>query len=531
MSSEDQIENRSGVDHLGAGEVSRAGDHDPGSERARVALIQPEPAEKRSWLWPALFLASVVSLIAVISFGAGILAERSLFGGPLSSGGRLIGGLSSDGLSEADAAFPRQAEVRELIESEYFFIPASPEAQETFWSDLERGAMAGMAAVAGTPVASLEEYRQELDYAAARGMTDALPDDYTVFLEPLVGAPLREELAGEYEGIGVWVEHPEGRFTIVSPIAGSPADRAGLLPGDVILAADGKELDGLENDAAMSLIRGPAGSAVVLTISRGDAEPFDVSVERAAIVIPAVVYDRQADGRIAHITVSIFGDNTTAELDAALKRAREDSVEGIVLDLRGNGGGWVSSAQEMIGRFVPEDAGPALYQDLDFDDDGELISEPIVAGDERAYETPLVVLTDGGTASAAEIVAGAIRDYERGTLIGEPTFGKGLVQRVHDFDDGSSARITFARWLTPDQMPIPDSGIEPDFVISPVVDPAAGDATAVAVGTPVAGSGAAATPVADARAQAQGPAAGMVDRPLEEAIRYLLGEETVAPAP
>jgi carboxyl-terminal processing protease len=463
-------------------------------------------------------MASVAALIAVVSFGAGIVAERSLFGDPL-SGGRLIGGLSRDSASDTDAAFPRQAEVRELIESEYFFLPASPEAREGFWEDLERGAMDGIAAVAGTPAASLEEYRQELDYAAARGMTEALPDDYTVFLEPLVGAPLREELAGEYEGIGVWVEHPEGKFTIVSPIAGSPADRAGLLPGDVILSADGQTLSGLENDAAMSLIRGPAGTSVKLTIERGEvAEPFDVSVERAAIVIPAVVYERQAEGRIAHITVSIFGDNTTEELDAALKRAREDQVDGLILDLRGNGGGWVSSAQEMIGRFVPESSGPALYQDLDLKDDGELISEPIVAGNERAYETSLVVLMDGGTASAAEIVAGAIRDYDRGTLVGESTFGKGLVQRVHDFDDGSSARITFARWLTPNKEPIPDSGIEPDILVVAELAEGPGAATAVA-GTPIATTGAGATPTAG------GPAGATVDRALEEAIDVLLGDE------
>ena len=153
------------------------------------------------------------------------------------------------------------------------------------------------------------------------------------------------------------------------------------------------------------------------------------------------------------------------------------------------------------------------------------VERALVAGDERAYETPLVVLTDGGTASAAEIVAGAIRDYERGVLVGEPTFGKGLVQRVHDFDDGSSARITFARWLTPDQSPIPDSGIEPDLVVTPVVIPETSDEAFAPVATPVASPGAVASPVAATRAPE------VVDRPLEEAIRYLLDEAATDSAP
>jgi carboxyl-terminal processing protease len=442
-------------------------------------------------VWTVLFVLSVVALIAVVSFGSGIVAERYLFGGSWLGTDRLSGGLETDGSPEVDAAFPRQAEVREILEDEYFFLPASPEARATFWADLEQGAVEGMATAAATPVASLDDYRRELDYGAARGMTEALADDYTVFLEPLRGAPLREELAGQYEGIGIWVEHPEGQFTIVAPIAGSPAARADLRAGDVIVAADGQDLSGLETDAAMSLIRGPEGSSVVLTIRRpGVPGLFDVTVTREAIEIPAVVYEAQADGKVAHITVAIFGDNTTRELDAALRRAKEEGVSGIVLDLRGNGGGWVTSAQEMIGRFIPKDAGPALYQDLDLEDDDDLISEPIVSGGETAFEIPLVVLIDGGTASAAEIVAGAIRDYERGSLVGEPSFGKGLVQRVHDFEDGSSARITFARWLTPDQLPIPDEGLTPDIAVAN--DPAvAADrqlerAVAVVLGTPAA---------------------------------------------
>ena len=452
-----------------------------GPARAWLPSVEPlylpeEPRNRPSRsVWPLLLVGSVAALVAVVSFGAGIVAERHLFGGRWLDSGRLIGGLSGDGGVGSDLAFPRQAEIRNLIEDEYFFLPASPEAQATFWAELEQGAMEGMAAVAATPVASLDEYRRELDYGAAQGMTDVLADDYTVFLEPLLGEPLREELAGEYEGIGVWIEQPVGEFTITAPIPGSPAAAADLRPGDVILAADGTPLTDLENDAAMSLIRGPAGTSVRLTIRRdGLPEPFDVTVTRGEIVIPAVVYEPMVDGTVGYITVSIFGDNTTRELDESLAQAGRDGVKGIVLDLRGNGGGWVTSAQEMIGRFVPEEAGPALYQDLDLEDNGDLISEPIVGGGEAAFDIPLVVLIDGGTASAAEIVAGAIRDYDRGSLVGAPTFGKGLVQRVHDFDDGSSARVTFARWLTPDQTPIPEAGLPPDVPVE-VPPEASGD--------------------------------------------------------
>jgi carboxyl-terminal processing protease len=446
-------------------------------------------------IWTVVFVLSAVALIAVLSFGSGIVAERYVFSGTWLGTERLRGGLETDGNPEVDAAFPRQAEVREILEDEYFFLPASPEARATFWADVEKGAIDGMAIAAATPVASLDDYRRELDYGAARGMTESLADDYTVFLEPLRGAPLREELAGEYQGIGIWVEHPEGQFTIVAPIPGSPAARADLRAGDVIVAADGQELGALETDAAMSLIRGPVGSSVVLTIRRpGTPEVFDVTVNREEIEIPAVVYEAQAEGKVAHITVAIFGDNTTRELDAALKRAKEEGVGGIVLDLRGNGGGWVTSAQEMIGRFIPDDTGPALYQDLDLKDDGDLISEQIVGGGESAFDVPLAVLIDGGTASAAEIVAGAVRDYERGTLVGEPSFGKGLVQRVHDFEDGSSARITFARWLTPDRIPIPDEGLTPDIVVTNdpavAVDRQLERAVGVVLGTPSAANAA-----------------------------------------
>lgn len=420
----------------------------------------------RFWRW--LFFGSIVALAVVLAFGAGMIAERVLFaGGGLFDRARASGGLTTGQQPLPESVYPRYAETRDLLETEFLFRPDGAEAQATFAAQLEQGAMAGVAAAAATPVASFEEFQRNLDYGAVQGMTGTLDDPYTTFLAPVDHAPLQEELSGEYEGIGVWVEHPEGTYTIVAPIPGSPADEAGIRPGDVLLKADGKNLTGIPDDEALRLIRGPAGTSVVLTIQRkGREEPFDLEVARRAITVPTVMSTPQADGRVAWIQVGIFGDKTTAQLDEALLQAKKDGVSGIVLDLRGNGGGWVTAAQEMIGRFVPADRGAALYEDATMSKDDEMRAEPIVGGGTEMFEIPLAVLVDGGSASASEIVSGALRDYDRARLVGETTFGKGLVQRVHDFDDGSSARITFARWLTPEKLPITEDGIVPDIVVA-----------------------------------------------------------------
>jgi carboxyl-terminal processing protease len=434
-------------------------------------------------VWTVLFVVSLGLLVAVTSFGAGMLAERDLFaGGSLLRRARESGGIGGGGAPNAEAAFPRVAEVRNLIEEEYYFRPASPEALPAFRAELERDAVSGMATAAAevatanaSPVAAVDEYLRELEYGALRGMADGLEDDYTTFLEPVEQAPVAQQMAGEYEGIGVSVEQPAGAFTIVATFPGSPAEAAGLRPGDVIEAADGRQLAGVTQDDAVAVIRGPAGTVVRLTIRRpGEAATFEAEVERQAITTPVVTYRAVAEGRVGHIRIGIFNDKTTQQLDAALKRAKEEGVTGIVLDLRQNGGGWVTSAREAIGRFVPEERGPALYEDERPGEGGEPESVPIVGGGEEAFELPLVVLVDGGTASAAEIVAGALRDHDRATLVGMPTYGKGLVQRVHDFADGSSLRITSAEWLTPNGDPIPVEGLRPEVVVEMPADPAAG---------------------------------------------------------
>lgn len=402
--------------------------------------IEIDRQQQRSpvaWQWTLVI--SVGMLIAVTGFAAGVLAERDLFhGDSLSSVGDRLGSLSSDAGASADQ-FPRLKQVLNLVETEYYDWPVDPAKRTARLHDLENHAL--------------------------QGMMQAL-DGYSTYLVPVQQAPIKEQMSGEYEGIGVWVESPNGQLTVVAPMPGSPAEAAGLRAGDVIAAADGHPLQGINEQDALSLVRGPAGTSVRLTIQRqGVANPFDVSVVRQKIPMPAVLYSMVPNSTIADIRVTLFGDRTTAELDNALAKAKADHATGIILDLRNNGGGWVQSAQEMIGRFVSKDKGVALYEDSN-PNDAQLTAVPIIGGGQEAFDVPMVVLVNGGTASASEIVAGALRDYGRAKLIGEKTYGKGSVQRVHDFEDGASARITFAVWLTPGKTQIQGQGLQPDIAVA-----------------------------------------------------------------
>ena len=381
--------------------------------------------------WQIAFFATLALFIAVSAFGAGLIAERSYFrgGSPLTA-------------VTGDVPFADVQEMAQLLRDEYYFRPDSEAEREAF--------------------------QQGLEYAAAEGMTSILEDPYTTYLPPEQARPAAAHLEGEFGGIGVNIQFMDGRLHVVSPIAGSPADKAGVEPGDVIISADGQPIDGLSADAAGALIRGPVGTSVDLDIVReGIPEPLTVEVVRAKIEVQVVYYEQVEDTSVGHIRVTAFTDKTIPQLDAALANAIDDDATGIVLDLRDNGGGLVTAAQELIGRFVPPEEGPALWEDTDAGPGG-LLSLPILAGDVTAYELPLLVLTNGGTASAAEIVAGALRDYHRAVLMGEPTFGKGLVQRIWNFNDGASARVTVARWLTPDQSEIPEEGLTVDFSVGPV---------------------------------------------------------------
>lgn len=407
----------------------------------------PVPSRRQAY-WQWTLIVSVGTLIAVISFAAGMLMERDILrDGGIAGVGDRIGSLGADTEPGAET-FPRLEQVLTWIKDEYYGWPDDPTAQSTELQDLENRALQGM----------------------MQGL-----DGYSTFLVPVEQAPIADQMSGEYEGIGVWVESPDGVLTIVAPMPGSPAEAAGLRAGDVIVAVGGQPVQGKDQQDALELVRGPAGTTVTLTIRReGVADPFAVEVLRQKIPMPAVRYTKLADANLGHIQVTVFGDKTTAELDQALKQAKADGVAGIILDLRNNGGGWVQSAQEMVGRFVDDDRGVALYEDLDPNDE-DLNPEPIVGGGEEQFSIPMVVLVNGGTASASEIVAGALRDYGRAELIGERTYGKGSVQRVHDFDDGSSARITFAVWLTPNKIQIQGEGLVPDVTVAAAADGQTGD--------------------------------------------------------
>jgi carboxyl-terminal processing protease len=291
-------------------------------------------------------------------------------------------------------------------------------------------------------------------------MLSTLGDDYTAFLEPEVAAVIQEDATGEFEGIGAFVDvDEEGKIVLVGIFEEGPAEQAGLLKGDRVLEVDGVSVVGRTLYEAIGLIRGPAGSAVTLLVERADAAaPFEVTVTRARLEIAITESEMRNDG-IGYIRLYEFSAPASQRMQAGLRELLSQEPRAIIFDLRGNPGGWLDQAVEVTDLFL--DDGVILYER--WSDGKEQVFE--ARPGDVAEEVPLVVLVDGGSASASEIVAGALQDRERATLIGEHTFGKGSVQRPFTLSDGSELRVTAALWFTPDERAIHGQGLLPDIEV------------------------------------------------------------------
>jgi carboxyl-terminal processing protease len=295
---------------------------------------------------------------------------------------------------------------------------------------------------------------QQMIYGATKGMVESLGDDFSAFLTPAENEVVQSSFEGNFEGVGMYIERRDDLPTVVAPIPNTPAERAGVRAKDVILAVDGRDVTSMSTDEVASLVRGTAGTQVRITFLRpGQGQPFDLVLTRERIEVPAVTTTYVGDeSNIAHIEVTRFNDKTTEELDAALTEAQSKNAKGIILDLRNNGGGYVPTALEMLGRFLPE--GTTGFYESRKADGSDDRPQTVISNGPRLLDIPLTVLINGGSASASELVAGALQDYERAALIGEQSFGKGSEQHVYTWDDGSQARITFAHWLTPNKRDI-----------------------------------------------------------------------------
>lgn len=296
---------------------------------------------------------------------------------------------------------------------------------------------------------------------AISGMLDSLGDQHTSYMDPDQYLQSNMPLEGEYEGIGAWVDTTSEYLTIISPMPGSPAEEAGLLPGDQVIKIDGNDMTGIDGSLVIRQVLGPAGSTVVLTILREEEPaPFDVTIVREKIIVASVDSEMRDDG-IGYIQILTFGQDTRTELREHLEAILAQEPLGLVVDLRNNGGGFLQTAVEVGSEFINE--GVILYEDYGTNQD---LEEFLALDDGLATEIPMVLLVNEGSASASEIVAGAIQDYQRGPLVGATTFGKGSVQNwIALSNDQGAVRITIARWLTPEKRQIHEVGLEPDYLV------------------------------------------------------------------
>lgn len=293
---------------------------------------------------------------------------------------------------------------------------------------------------------------------AIKGMTASLEDPYTVFMNQEEFQAFNTQTEGSYSGIGLQIEVKDDKIIVLSTFDDSPAQKAGILPGDVIEKVNDTKVSGKDYQNAVAMMKGKEGTTVNITVTRNGKETYTYTVKRAKINLQTVSGELLSNN-IGYIRISMFDKNTGEEFNKKLKDLKDKGAKGIILDLRQNPGGLLSTCVDVVSNFVPK--GEVIVSTIDkYKKEEKYKSKGGIA-----IGMPLVVLTDGLTASASEIVSGAVKDYKVGTLVGEKTFGKGVVQTLVDTGDGTALKVTISKYYTPNGVNIHKTGIKPDIEV------------------------------------------------------------------
>ena len=309
---------------------------------------------------------------------------------------------------------------------------------------------------------------EERLYGAIQGLAESYGDPYTVFMPPADAQIFQEDISGAFEGVGMELGTREGKLVVVAPLKDSPAERAGIQSGDVVLGIDGKPTDGMAVDKAIKLIRGKKGTTVKLTIARKDKlEPLEISITRDTINIP-VLNHFLSPGGIYVIEIYSFSANSPELFRRALRSYFESGATKMLIDLRGNPGGYLEAAVDMASYFLP--VGDVIVSE-DFGGKRDAIAHRSIGYNVFANKKlSLAILVDQGSASASEILAGALKDHGKAKLVGTKTFGKGSVQQLIDLGGGAQLKVTIAKWLTPNGKSLSDGGLTPDIEVARTIE-------------------------------------------------------------
>ncbi|MFA7302164.1 MAG: S41 family peptidase [Candidatus Paceibacterota bacterium] len=301
---------------------------------------------------------------------------------------------------------------------------------------------------------------KEMLYGAIKGLASSYNDPYTVFMPPAEAKSFAESISGSFGGVGMEIDVKDGVLTVIAPLKGTPAEAAGITAGDQVVAIDGKTTDGLSTEAAVSKIRGPLGSTVTLTIVRNGALQ-EVKIVRATIQVPETEDELDTSNGVYRIALFEFSGNSAEHFEEALTRFKNSGANKLIIDLRGNPGGYLDASVDIASHFLPKGA-TVVTEDFDGKEKNQVHTSAGYGGVPRTAK--IVVLIDGGSASASEILAGALQDARLATLIGTKSFGKGSVQQLIPLD-GGSLKVTVARWITPSGHWIMGNGITPDIIV------------------------------------------------------------------